>query len=306
MAHFTHALAPHGIRANTLPSLSAPVLCPAWGHDGPANARESACTCGWTGHRDTRTALHQGRLLGSIRRPPPASDLFAFKANFRNAQIEPGWLPVLAFPGGYGGMALGDHGITTLALCIRRDALRECRTRHPGLKAALAAQAHVAVTCAGVRCALSMSEREASWLSVGPIQPGMRAAWRDDGTFAISSVAGEAHPILGEGISMVIQSAWLLCERLMSRGDELRNDGPMAERTIAGDGRDDAANWRRCFASRIRLAAAFAHLAMRPASGALLLPLLQRWPGMLTAGARLGGKVRRVVDPAAAIAARLH
>jgi hypothetical protein len=34
---------------------------------------------------------------------------------------------------------------------------------------------------------------------------------------------------------------------------------------------------------------------MRPQSSAVLLPLLRRWPGVLTTGARLGAKVRHVV-----------
>ena len=230
------------------------------------------------------------------RRPQRASDLFAFKGTFRNAHIEPGLLPVLAFPGGYGGMVLGDHGLTTLAFCIRRDALRECRPRNPAFKAALAALAHLEESCAGVRRTLAGAELEAPWLSVGPIQPGIRAPWRDDGTFAIGNAAGEAHPILGEGISMAIQSAWLLCERLLARDGELRGH-ESSMHAIAEVGRDYAANWRRSFASRIRLAAVFAHLAMRPGASRTLMPLLQRWPQILTASARLGGKVRRIVEP---------
>ena len=229
-------------------------------------------------------------------RPQRPSDLFAFKGTFRNAQIEPGLLPVLAFPGGYGGMVLGDHGLTTLAFCIRRDVLRECRARRPGLRAALAAQAHVESNCLGVRRVLAKAELQAPWLSVGPIQPGIREPFRSDGTFAIGNVAGEAHPILGEGMSMAIQSAWLLCERLLARDRELRGEEASAH-AIAEVGRDYAANWRRSFAQRIRLAAVFAHLAMRPGVSIALLPVLQRWPGMLTAGARAGGKIDRVVAP---------
>lgn len=229
-------------------------------------------------------------------RPQRAADLFAFKATFRDARIAPGLLPVLAFPGGYGGMVLGDHGLTTLALCIRRDALRDSRARHRGLTAALAANAHVQAQCDGARKALADATLEAPWLSVGPIQPGSRAPWRDDGVFAIGNVAGEAHPILGEGMSMAIQSAWLLCERLLARERELRS-GDSWTHAMADVGRDYAALWRRSFAPRIRMAAVFAHLAMRPGASRPLLPLLQRWPGLLTAGARLGAKVRHVVQP---------
>ena len=230
-----------------------------------------------------------------------ASDLFAFKGTFRNAHVEPGLLPVLAFPGGYGGMVLGDHELTTLAFCLRRDALRQCRARNPGLKAALAAHAHVEANCLGVRLALAGAELQTPWLGIGPIQPGIRAPWRDDGVLAIGNVAGEAHPILGEGISMAIQSAWLLCDHLLARGAELRGAEPTA-RAIAEVGRAYAASWRRNFAPRIRLAAVFAHLAMRPGVSRALLPLLQRWPALLTAGARLGAKVRRIEGPSATAA----
>jgi 2-polyprenyl-6-methoxyphenol hydroxylase-like FAD-dependent oxidoreductase len=45
------------------------------------------------------------------------SDLFAFKGTFRDSRLAPGLLPVLAFPGGYGGMVLGDHDLLTFAFC---------------------------------------------------------------------------------------------------------------------------------------------------------------------------------------------
>ena len=233
---------------------------------------------------------------GAPQRMQRASDLFAFKATFRDARIAPGLLPVLAFPGGYGGMVLGDHGLTTLAFCIRRDVLRERRAHHRGGKAALAANAHVQAQCLGVRRALADATLDAPWLSVGPIRPGSRAPWRDDGVFAIGNVAGEAHPILGEGMSMAIQSAWLLCERLIARQSELRGSDPRG-RAMAAVGRDYSAAWHRSFSPRIRLAAVFAHLAMRPGASRPLLPLLQHWPGLLTSGARLGAKVRHVVQP---------
>ncbi len=228
--------------------------------------------------------------LEDKHRTQRASDLFAFKANYRNARLAPGLLPVLAFPGGYGGIVLGDHGRTTLAFCIRRDALRASRMRMPGAKAASAALAHVVANCRGVRDALQGAELEATWLGVGPIQPGIRAPWRDDGVFAVGNVAGEAHPILGEGMSMAIQSAWLLCERLIPQREAL-----LAGAGHAAVGRDYAKAWRRSFVPRIRLASAFAHLAMRPNASVALLPLLRHWPGLLTAGARVGGKVRQVV-----------
>lgn len=242
-------------------------------------------------------------------RPQRDGDLLAFKANYLGARLEPGLLPVLAFPGGYGGIVVGDHGRTTLAFCIRRDALRVAREKHPERKAADSALAHVIAHCRGAREAIAEARLEAAWLGVGPIQPGIRAPYRDDGIFAVGNVAGEAHPILGEGMSMAIQSAWLLTDRLVTAREGLRNPEAlhrvhpiMASQDLWNPealhrvGRDYARAWRRSFAGRVRLAALFAQLAMRPGASRVLLPLFTRWPGLLTLGARAGGKVRRLVD----------
>jgi len=219
-------------------------------------------------------------------------DLLAFKGTYRGARIEPGLLPVLAFSGGYGGMVLGDHGLTTVAFCIRRDALRAQRSQTPGRKAALAALEHVQAHCTGVRDALADATQAGDWLAAGPIQPGIHAPWRADGSFAVGNLAGEAHPILGEGISMAIQSAWLLCDRLLAQPDG-RAARDAAPGHIDHIGRDYARRWRRQFAPRIRIAAMCAHLAMRPHTAGALLPLLQASPGLLTLCARAAGKVRQ-------------
>jgi len=215
-----------------------------------------------------------------------AADLFAFKANFVRADLAPGLLPVLAFDGGYGGMVLGDGGQLTIACCVRRDALRDTRAGAPGDSAGTAVEALLRRSCAGVRRALDGAERVGTWLSVGPIRPGRRAAWTERGGFAVGNAAGEAHPILGEGISMAMQGAFLLCARLEEQRDALLA-GERQERIARIYERD----WRRAFRARIRLAALFAALAMRPAARALL-PVLKAWPGLLTAGAVVGGKVR--------------
>ena len=234
----------------------------------------------------------------SVRKPPHRdSNLLAFKSTWRNARIEPGLLPVLAFPGGYGGVVLGDHGQTTLAFCIRRDALARVRANQAGSSAAEAAFAHVQARCAGVGKVLDDAELVGSWLAVGPLQPGIRQPAMGDGQFAIGNAAGEAHPILGEGMSMAIQSAWLLSDQLIAH----RSHAPAPRRHQADWSSAGAAYtraWRTHFAPRLRFAAVCAHLAMRPHAAAPLLPLLQRWPGVLTAGARIAGKVRQSAVPA--------
>lgn len=222
------------------------------------------------------------------------SDLFAFKGNFSNADLAPGLLPVLAFPGGYGGMVVAEDERLTLACCIRRDTLQALRARMPGASAAVAVQAHLEASCLGVRRALVGSSPQDAWLGVGPIRPGIRSPARSTSEFAIGNAAGEAHPILGEGISMAIQSAWLLCGHLVAQRAEL-----LAGSSHGHTERAYSSAWRRSFSTRIRMAAVLSHLAMRPAAAGMLMPLLRRWPAILTASARLGGKVRCVVDPAA-------
>ena len=228
-------------------------------------------------------------ILNQQHRTPRDGDLFAFKANYIQARLEPGLLPVLAFPGGYGGIVMGDHERATLAFCIRRDALGKARRQYPAHKAAESALAHVIAHCRGAREAIADARLEAAWLGVGPIRPGIRSQYREEGIFAVGNVAGEAHPILGEGMSMAIQSAWLLCERLAHRREDA-----ITGRAIAGIGNDYARAWRRSFRARIHLANVLAQLAMRPAASRVLLPLLKRWPELLSLGARMGGKVRRV------------
>ena len=232
------------------------------------------------------------------RFPAGAADLFAFKANFAHAALEPGLLPVLAFDGGYGGMVVGDGGALTLACCIRRDRLRAARAAAPGFPAGLAVEALLERSCRGVRRALDGARRTGPWLSVGPIRPGRRPLWTERAGFAVGNAAGEAHPILGEGISMAMQGAFLLSARLDERRAAL----------LAGAPQDDVArryarDWRRTFGARLRWAALFAALAARPRARALL-PLLRLWPGLLTAGAIVGGKARPAARPAGAHRAR--
>ncbi|MES2859583.1 MAG: NAD(P)/FAD-dependent oxidoreductase [Pseudomonadota bacterium] len=229
---------------------------------------------------------------GTTRRPHRGSDLLAFKSTWHSAAIEPGLLPVLAFAGGYGGIVLGDHGLTTLAFCIRRDVLQVLRGQHPGASASQAALAHVQAECAGVAEVLVGAQLAGPWLAVGPLQPGIRDAWRGNGLFAIGNAAGEAHPILGEGMSMAIQSAWLLCDRLIAHRQRA---GAMRFEALdwSAVGQDYTRAWRFAFASRVRMAATCAQLAMRPTTAGALLPLLQCWPGLLTLGARAAGKVRQ-------------
>ena len=223
------------------------------------------------------------------------SDLLAFKANFRQVRLAKGLLPVLAFHGGYGGMVRADGGLTTLACCIRRDRLEACRRISPGRSAGEVIEALLKEQCAGVRTALQGATREGVWLAAGPLDTGIHLRPGDD-MFRIGNAAGEAHPIIGEGMSMALQSAWLLCAQLLHANPGQRLADPLWQRQQA---RKYGAQWRLAFAPRLRLAAVLAHVAMRPLLAEPMLALVQRWPGLLTLGAAWGGKTRCAADPTA-------
>lgn len=238
------------------------------------------------GSWETLSSNHPSR--GQTRKP---SDLFAFKANFLNASLEDSLLPILMFDGGYGGMVVANGGMTTLACCIRRDHLKEYRRASPGLRAGDVIEAMLKRECGGVDTALHGASREGAWISAGPLNPGIRLRV-DDNMFRIGNAAGEAHPIIGEGMSMALQSSWLLCAHLLNA----KKDDKAWQREVA---RRYAIQWRQQFVTRMGLAATFAHLAMRPASAASLVMLASIWPGLLTLGARLGGKIHSAADSAA-------
>ena len=219
-----------------------------------------------------------------------ASDLFAFKANFSHARLTPGVLPVLSFAGGYGGLVVADQGQLTLAGCVRRDVLRACRAAAPGQTAGEAFEMHLRARLSGVRNALEGARREGPWLGIGPVRPGIREFWRQaDGAFMIGNAAAEAHPIIGEGISMAMQSAWLLSTRLIAAGHNASAD------TLRSVGAAYTQQWHREFGPRLRLAAVLAQMAMRPGLAPLVWPLISRTPHVMSTLVRRAGKTRIAV-----------
>lgn len=226
----------------------------------------------------------------ALRRARRPSDLFAFKANFRAASIAADLLPVLSFRGGYGGMVVADDGLATLACCIREDRLEHDRDERRGERAGDVVEAILRRECAGVAAALAGATRVGPWLATGPIRPGVRLG-AGDGIFRVGNAAGEAHPIVGEGISMALQSAFVLASLLGPRRAALvdaQSAGAEQRRVLA----TYEALWRERFTTRLRVAAAFAHMAMRPAVARAFWPIARRWPGLLTLGARWSGKTR--------------
>ena len=217
------------------------------------------------------------------------ADLLGFKAHFANSNLAPGLMPLLAFPGGYGGMVHCDGGRVSLSCCVRRDCLPAIRDSSSA-SAGEAVEAFLREHCLGVHQTLAGSRRLGPWLATGPIRPGIRLGnWR--GLFEVGNCAGEAHPVVAEGISMALQSAWLLAQRLTAWR---RAGGRIGE--LLAVHRDYATAWRRAFEPRLRVAALLAHWAMRPGVVAGTLPMLRCFPHLMTSIARWTGKASCVVS----------
>jgi flavin-dependent dehydrogenase len=222
-------------------------------------------------------AAHGSWECGSLAtQPKPVrsrrSDLIGFKAHFRECRLPTGLMPLITFRGGYGGLVHSDHGRVSLSCCVRRDVLEDCRRRYPGSPGE-ALLAHMKASCEPLDDVLSGSRLDDRWRAAGPIRPGIRATRRGR-IFLAGNAAGEAHPVVAEGISMAMQSGWLLATHL-----------------IDGTGDEYAADWRRLCQPRIVAASLIAHWAMRPGTVAFALPFLRAFPTALTIGARTTGKV---------------
>jgi flavin-dependent dehydrogenase len=233
-------------------------------------------------------AAHGSWEVGTLptqrpRRRPRASDLLAFKAHFTGSALPDGLMPLLAYPGGYGGMVHCDDGRVSLSCCVRRDVLMRLR-RGAGGEAGEAVLGHIAESCRAVRHVLDHAERVGPWLAAGPILPGIRLK-QDDGIVRVGNAAGEAQPVIAEGISMAMQGAWLACEELR----EWRKQGSKPA-TLRGATRRYAKAWRQMFAARLQVSRVIAHCAMRPGVFRTVLPVLRKLPSLLTLGARLSGK----------------
>lgn len=232
--------------------------------------------------------------MASRNRPRPG-ELLAFKANFLDAKLQEGLLPVISFKGGYGGMVVADAGVLTLACCIRADRLASVRRLASGSSAGLAIEAMLARECSGVATVLAGARRAGPWLAAGPLNPGIHLKSGDE-VFRIGNAAGEAHPIIGEGMSMALQSAWVLCGHLVGAGKpQVTVSHSVVQRRLH---EAYEADWRRYFGRCLYLAAAFAHIAMRPSLFAPLVPLARLVAPLLKQAAAMSGKVQTVLDPA--------
>jgi hypothetical protein len=77
--------------------------------------------------------------------------------------------------------------------------------------------------------------------------------------------------------------------RRLARPD-VRSDRSRSSQLLEGIRHDYEMAWRRNFSRRMRMAALFAHLFMRSVSTRIATGLLERFPQLLTEGARWSGK----------------
>jgi menaquinone-9 beta-reductase len=203
-----------------------------------------------------------------------ASDLFGFQAHFTGARVPARTIALIPFPGGYGGLVERAGGRATFAACIRRDRLE--RVRKPRMPAGEALLRHALDSSSALEDSLRVASLEGPWLAAGPLHPGMRPL-HEDGAFNVGNAAGEAHPVVGEGMAMAMQSGALLADALIGNEDPEKAGAAYAR------------SWRGLFPARIRASAAFAHLAMLPVAPALV-GLLSLFPRVLESAARVSGK----------------
>ncbi len=220
------------------------------------------------------------------RRPAKPADLFGFKAHFLQAMLPTDLMPLIAFPGGYGGMVHTDGDRVSLSCCIRHDQLELSRRRWPHIGAGAAVLAHINAHCKGVADTLAPATLAHHWISSGPLRTGIRN-FGGNGIFAVGNAVGEAHPIVAEGISMAIQSAWLLCDQLVGPRDQ-----PLSREVLDSVHNAYEVAWRRNFSRRIQMAALYAHLFMRPLGARMATAVLRRAPQLLNAGAQWSGKTQ--------------
>lgn len=207
----------------------------------------------------------------AVTAPEKPGDLLAFKAHFSGGALAPGLMPLLVFPGGYGGLVRGDDGALSLSCCIRRDTL--AALRRTGERAGDAVLRHLRATTRGVDDALESAALRYPMLAAGPIRPGIRPRF-SDGVFRTGNLAGEAHPLIAEGISMAIQASQLLARLLLAQG--------------ATAGPAYAATWLRRFGARLAAADFFAALALHARVPATRL--VKAVPSLLSWGAACSGK----------------
>lgn len=262
--------------------------CRIGGKEG-APVREMQARIVIAAHGSWETGKLPTQPRRAVRR---GSDLLAFKAHFRKSKLDEALMPLLAFPGGYGGTVHCDDGRASLSCCLRRDQLELCRRPRPELPAAHAVFEWMKRSNDAVADLFGSAQLEGQWLAAGPMRPGMHSCANGKGVFLVGNAAGEAHPAIASGISMALQSARLLSIEL-TRDERILSSASSIEEVSDRYARA----WRSHFLPRIRASAAIAHWCMRPAAVASTKAFLRLFPALLGLGASFGGKRSGSLEP---------
>jgi menaquinone-9 beta-reductase len=221
---------------------------------------------------------------GSWHKGPDASDLLGFQAHLRGVEMPAATIALIPFSGGYAGLVESGGGRATLASCVRRPSLEMLRAA--GAAAGDSLLQHLLGRSDALARALRAATLDDAWLGAGPLRPGARSLYRD-GAFAVGNAAGEAHPVVGEGIAMAMRSAALLCEPLSAALKSTYSAKSVARAyTMAW--------WGAC-APRLYASRVFGRLAMQPR---LAGAFLRATPRLLTAAAALSGKASNLLPSA--------
>lgn len=228
-----------------------------------------------------------GDAAEPLRRQRSGSGLLGFKTHFRGVDLEADLMPLLAFPGGYGGMVTCQEGLVSLSCCIKSDRFRKLErsgSKDPGDTL----RQHLERTIPKVAKLLHGTEQQGRWRTTGSVRPGYRRMYHQ-GLFAVGSCAGEPDPVIAEGISMALQSGELAADCLAAHASPAKLDAAAIDRAGAAY----ATRWRQSFRTRIAASQLIAFWATRPRLVAASHPVVARFPKVLTLGSQLAGKGSR-------------
>ena len=185
----------------------------------------------------------------------------ALKAHFNGPPL-PGRIELHAFPGGYCGMSEFEGGAANICLLVRQSVFRDASKGGPVDVESFIEW--IQAQNARLRDWLSQAERiDERWISVGEVPFVSKRAVVSDVLMA-GDAAGLIAPLAGDGISMALRSGSLAAVGVA--------DFLAGRLSVNGLQRRYAAQWRRAFGSRLRLARVLQGLMLRPR---LLSPALR-------------------------------
>jgi flavin-dependent dehydrogenase len=104
----------------------------------------------------------------------------------------------------------------------------------------------------------------------------------------VGNASGESHPLIGEGITMALQSSKMLVEILLSQANHVTDT-----RVLRAAHESYKKAWLKTFLPRLRFAALYANVVMRAPLAASVEGWLRHRPAVLTTAARFAGKARK-------------